>query len=150
MAGEVAVHVQRGQRGYHRRGDHLLRPGQPLRESALLGGRHLSEGMSMALYLELEPTYSSTEIPGRCIKCLAEEQCRDCLRELLRGGSADKELEETYKALVSLLTSPELGKLRAETERYLAEGRDVKVILHPGEGELRYEIDVSLQPEEGV
>ena len=104
----------------------------------------------MAPDLELEPSYSTTEIPGRCIKCLAEEQFRDCLRELLKGGSQSKELAETYEALVSLLKSPDLGKLRAESERYLAEGRDVKVIVHPGEGEPRYEIRVGQRPEEEV
>ena len=92
--------------------------------------------------LELEPRYSTREIPGRCIKCLAEEQSRDCLRQLLKGGSEDKELEETYEALASLLKSPELQKLRDESERYLAEGRDVKIVLHLGEGEPRYELKV--------
>jgi hypothetical protein len=92
--------------------------------------------------LELEPRYSTREIPGRCIKCLAEERYRDCLRELLKGGSEGKELEETYEALVSLLKSPELQKLRDESERYLAEGRDVKVVLHLGEAKPRYEIRV--------
>ena len=92
--------------------------------------------------LELEPRYSTREILGRCIKCLAEERYRDCLRELLKGGSEGKELEETYEALVSLLKSPELQKLRDESERYLAEGRDVKVVLHLGEAKPRYEIRV--------
>jgi len=92
--------------------------------------------------LELEPRYSTREIPGRCIKCLAEEQSRDCLRQLLEGGSEDKELKETYEALESLLKSPELQKLRDESERYLAEGREVKIVLHLGEGEPRYEIKV--------
>jgi len=92
--------------------------------------------------LELEPRYSTREIPGRCVKCLAEERYRDCLRELLKGGSEGKELEETYEALVSLLKSPELQKLRDESERYLAEGRDVKVVLHLGEAQPRYEIRV--------
>ena len=96
----------------------------------------------MAPNLELEPRYSTREIPGRCIKCLAEEQSRDCLRQLLKGGSEDEELEETYEALVSLLKSPELQKLRDESERHLAEGRDVKVVLHLGEGEPRYAIKV--------
>ena len=73
---------------------------------------------------------------------MAEERYRDCLRELLKGGSEGKELEETYEALVSLLKSPELQKLRDESERYLAEGRDVRVVLHLGEGEPRYEIKV--------
>jgi hypothetical protein len=97
----------------------------------------------MAPSMDLEPRYSTREIPGRCIKCLAEEQSRDCLKQLLRGGSEDKELQETYEALVSLLKSPELQKLRDESERHLAEGRDVKVVLHLGEGEPRYELKVS-------
>jgi hypothetical protein len=92
--------------------------------------------------MDLEPRYSTREIPGKCIKCLAEEQSRDCLRQLLKGGGEDKELEETYEALVSLLKSPELQKLRDESERYLAEGRDVKIVLHLGEGEPRYELKV--------
>jgi hypothetical protein len=96
----------------------------------------------MAPDMELEPRYSTREIPGRCIKCLAEEQYRDCLRQLLKGGDETEELRETYEALVSLLKSPELQKLRDESERYLAEGRDVKVVLHLGESEPRYEIKV--------
>jgi hypothetical protein len=92
--------------------------------------------------LELEPAYSTTEIPGRCIKCLAEEQYRDCLRLLLAAGEQSKELQETYEALVSFLKSPELLKVRDECERQLAEGKDVKAVLHLGEGELRCEIRV--------
>ena len=96
----------------------------------------------MAPDIELEPRYSTREIPGRCIKCLAEEQYRDCLRELLKGESEGKEIEETYEALVSLLKSSELQQLRDESEKYLAEGLDVKAVLHLGEGEPRYEIKV--------
>jgi hypothetical protein len=104
----------------------------------------------MARSLELKPTYSTREVSGRCIKCLAEEQYRDCLTQLLKDGSESKELEEMYEALVSLLKSPDLPKLRAELERHLAEGRDVKVLLHPGEGEPRYEIKVNQQSREGA
>ncbi|MGQ9573419.1 MAG: hypothetical protein ACUVV3_09640 [Dehalococcoidia bacterium] len=92
--------------------------------------------------MELEPRYSTREIPGRCIKCLAEDQHRDCLRQLLKGGHDSAELKEVYEALVSLLKSAELQKLRDESERYLAEGREVKVVVHLGEGEPRYEIKV--------
>jgi hypothetical protein len=104
----------------------------------------------MARSLELEPRYSTKEIPGRCVKCLAEAQYRDCLRELLRAGGEGKGLEETYEGLVALLKSPELEKLRDECEKYLAEGRDVKLVLHLGQGEPRYEIKVNQQSEEGA
>jgi len=104
----------------------------------------------MARNIKLEPRYSTREIPGRCIKCLAEEQYLDCLRALLKDGSGGKELEETYEALVSLLKSPELQKLRDESERHLAEGRDVKIVLHLAEGEPRYEIRLGQQSEKGA
>ena len=90
--------------------------------------------------VELEPRYSTREIPGKCIKCLAEQKYGDCLRGLLRGEDENKELEETYEALVSFLESPELQRLRDESEKYLAEGRDVKVVLHLGGEKTRYEI----------
>ncbi|MFC1968670.1 hypothetical protein ACFLVX_04720 [Chloroflexota bacterium] len=91
--------------------------------------------------IELEPRYSTSEIPGKCVKCLAEQDYGNCLRELLRGG-ANKEMEETYEALVSFLKSPELQRLRDESEAYLAEGKDVKVVLHLGEEKPRYEIEL--------
>ncbi len=94
----------------------------------------------MAPDIELEPRYSTREIPGRCIKCFAEEQYLDCLKELLRGEGQGKELKETYEALVSFLKSPDLQALRDESERYLAEGRDVKVVIRMEEGKPRYEI----------
>lgn len=104
----------------------------------------------MARSFELEPRYSTTEIPGRCIKCLAEEQYRDCLRALLKGGDQSRELQETYAALVSFLKSPELLKVRDECEKHLAEGRDVKAVLHLGEGKPRYEIRVDQQADKGA
>jgi len=93
--------------------------------------------------IDLEPRHSTREIPGKCVKCLAEQKYGDCLRELLRGESENKELEETYEALVSFLTSTELRKLRDESEKHLAEGKEVKVVLHLGEEKPRYEIKVT-------
>ena len=90
--------------------------------------------------IDLEPRYSTREIPGKCVKCLAEQKYGDCLRELLRKDDGNKELEETYEALVSFLTSPELQELCDESEKRLAEGKEVKVVLHLGEEEPRCEI----------
>jgi hypothetical protein len=47
---------------------------------------------------------------------------------------------QTYEALVSFLQSPELKRLRDESERLLAEGRDVKIVLHLDGERPRYEI----------
>jgi hypothetical protein len=90
--------------------------------------------------IELEPRYTSREIPGRCVRCLAEQEYADCLRQLLRSDDEREELQSRYQDLVSFLTSPELHELRQDSERYLAEGYDVKVVLHLGEGKPRYEI----------
>ena len=90
--------------------------------------------------IEFKPRYSTREIPGKCIKCLAELEYGNCLRELLKSGGEVKELEESYEALVSFLKSPEMQKLRDESERYLAEGKDVKVVLHLGAEKPKYEI----------
>jgi hypothetical protein len=89
---------------------------------------------------ELKPRYSAREIPGRCIKCLAEQEYGNCLRELLTGRDESKELEERYEAIVSFLKSPEMQKLRDQSEKYLSEGKNVKVVVHLGEKEPRYEI----------
>ena len=92
--------------------------------------------------IELEPRYSTSEISGKCIKCLAEQQYGFCLRELLKGEGDNKELEERYEALVSFLKSRELQKLRDESEKYLAEGRNVKIVIHLGGNKPGYEIKV--------
>ena len=90
--------------------------------------------------IELKPRYSTREIPGKCIKCLAEEGYRSCLRELLEVEEGNKRLEEKYEAIVSFLRSPELQSLRDESERYLADGEDVRIVLHFGQGKPEYEI----------
>jgi hypothetical protein len=92
---------------------------------------------------ELEPRYSTKDIPGKCVKCLAEQELNNCLFELLRGGGDDKELQHRFEALVSFLKSPESQKLRDESERYLAEGKQVTVRVYFEEGALKYELKVN-------
>lgn len=90
--------------------------------------------------LELEPRYSTKEIPGRCIKCLADKEVGSCLRMLLGDETDNKELQRRYEALVSFIRSPELVKVRDECEKYLAEGKEVNVVLHLGRRKPKYEI----------
>ena len=40
---------------------------------------------------ELEPRYSTNEIPGKCIKCLGEQELNNCLIQLLRDQGIDEE-----------------------------------------------------------
>jgi len=93
--------------------------------------------------LNLNPRYSTSEVPGKCIKCLAEQQLDNCLLELLRVEGDDKELVERFEMLLSFLKSPESVKLRDESERYLAEGREVTVRVSFEDGKPKYELKIN-------
>jgi hypothetical protein len=93
--------------------------------------------------IELEPAYSTVKLPGKCVKCLAEQQYGDCLKQLLKGEDAKKEMEERFEAILSLLKSPELASLRDEAEKHLADGKRVKLIIDRNEkNEPEYRIEV--------
>jgi hypothetical protein len=93
--------------------------------------------------IELEPAYSTIKLPGKCVKCLAEQQYGDCLKQLLKGEDAKKEIEERFEAILSLLKSPELSDLREKTEQYLADGKRVKLIIDRNiEDKPEYRIEV--------
>lgn len=90
--------------------------------------------------INLEPSFSTNEIPGKCIKCLAEQELENCLMELLKGKGRNKKLEQRFEALVSFLRSPGAKKLRDESEKYLAEGKEVKVKIYSEKGKVKYEL----------
>ena len=93
--------------------------------------------------LNLNPRYSTSDVPGKCIKCLAEQQLDNCLLELLRAEGDDKKLVERFEMLLSFLKSPESVKLRDESERYLAEGREVTVRVSFEDGKPKYELKIN-------
>lgn len=93
--------------------------------------------------INLEPGFSTKEIPGKCIKCLAEQELNNCLMELLRGEEENKELEQRFEALVSFLKSPESSELRDKAESYLAEGKRVSLKISFEQGQPKYEIKVT-------
>lgn len=92
---------------------------------------------------DLEPRYSTSQIPGKCIKCLAEQHLNNCLLELLREEQNDEKIQQRFEMLVAFLKSPESKKLRDESERYLAEGKRVMLKLSLVNGKPRYELEVS-------
>ena len=92
--------------------------------------------------IDLDPKHTTREIPGKCIKCLAEQELNNCLLELLAGEGDSEELGQRFEALVSFLKSPESEKLRDESEKYLAEGKKVKVKIYLGPGKPKYELKV--------
>ena len=92
--------------------------------------------------INLDPRYSTSNVPGRCVKCLAEHELNNCLLKLLREAGDDKELVQRFETLVSFLKSPESQKLREESEWYLAEGRQVSVKINFVDGEPKYSLEV--------
>jgi hypothetical protein len=92
--------------------------------------------------IDLEPRYSTSSVPGRCVKCLAEEKLNTCLLELLRGGGDEEDLARRFQALVTFLQSPESKKLRDESEKYLAEGKHVSVRIDFINGRPKYSLEI--------
>ena len=93
--------------------------------------------------INLDPRYSTGDVPGKCIKCLAEQELNNCLLELLIAEGDDKELTQRFEMLVSFLKSPESVKLRDESERYLAEGKEVTVRISFEDGKSKYELKIN-------
>jgi hypothetical protein len=95
-------------------------------------------------HIDLEPRYSSNDMTGRCLRCLAQEQLNRCIVEML--GSSDEDssrLQLKYNALVAFLESPEAQELIDRTETYLSEGKKVNVKLNFENDILGYEIETA-------
>lgn len=92
--------------------------------------------------LNLVPKYTTSSVPGRCLKCLAEDELNKCLFQLLRGEGNDKELARRFEMIVSFLKSPESQKLRDQSEYFLSEGKEVSVGITFVDGKPRYELKV--------
>lgn len=92
--------------------------------------------------IELEPKYSGKEISGKCLKCLAEQKLSSCLRELLSSETDNQASQQQYEALVTFLQSPESEKLRIESERYLSEGKQVKLKIYYRNGQPQYKLKI--------
>jgi hypothetical protein len=92
--------------------------------------------------LELEPKYSTSQIPGKCLKCLGEHELNNCMMELFRNEQDDEEIKQKFEMLVTFLQSPESKKLRDESEKLLSEGKHVtlKVNSDSTTGKLTYEL----------
>ena len=93
--------------------------------------------------IDPDPRYTAGDVPGRCIKCLAEREMNSRLLDLLRGEGDESQLAQRFEVLVSFLKSPESRRLRDESERYIAEGKQVTVRVSLEDGKPRYELKVN-------
>jgi hypothetical protein len=92
--------------------------------------------------IDLNPRYSSKDVPGKCIKCLAEQELNSCLRVLLTDEGDNKEVQERYEMLLSFLKSPESKNLRDASERFLADGRQVTLKIYNKDDKPSFELKV--------
>ena len=93
----------------------------------------------------LEPKYSTNELTGRCVKCLAEHEMNTCLMSLLRGDDEDseEEIKRKYEALMTFLKSPAARELIDQSEKYLSDGKKVNVKLYITDNTPRYELEIT-------
>jgi len=89
---------------------------------------------------ELEPGYSTREIPGKCLKCLAEHELNNCLMLLLKEKDEDEDIQQKFEALLSFLQSAESRQLRDESERLLADGKHVTLTINFEDGKPEYKL----------
>jgi hypothetical protein len=91
-------------------------------------------------HVNLEPHYSTNEIAGKCVRCLAEQELSNCIIEMLGERTDDDDLQRKYNILATFLKSPDAQELINETEQYLSDGIKVNVQLFFENDNLKYEI----------
>jgi hypothetical protein len=91
-------------------------------------------------HVNLEPHYSTNEIAGKCVRCLAEQELSNCIIEMLGDRTDDEHLLQKYNTLAAFLKSPDAQNLIDKTEQYLSDGIKVSVKLYFESDKLKYEI----------
>ena len=88
------------------------------------------------LQIELVPDLS------HCIETVAKREYEGTLKQLLATEAANKELEEKAEILRLFLETADFKKLRAESEKFLIEGKVVKFVIYAERGVSRYAMQV--------
>ena len=86
------------------------------------------------LRIELIPTLT------HCIESATRQELRKSADEYMQKGKGDKTLEQKIDLLRLFLETADFRQLRAESERYLSEGKIVRFILTLDKGKPRYEM----------
>ncbi|MGA2670700.1 MAG: hypothetical protein ABSF21_04720 [Dehalococcoidia bacterium] len=96
------------------------------------------------LKIELVPTLS------QCIETVAKKEYDEAVRQLLASGEHNRKLLEIVGLLKNFLETADFKKLRAESERYLVEGSHVKFVVYAESRVLKYEMQISPEPQGGL
>ena len=75
------------------------------------------------MLIEFKPTLS------QCVETLAKREYRESLQGYMASTENSKALAEKIELLRLFLETADFSKLRAESEKWLSEGRGVKFIL---------------------
>ena len=86
--------------------------------------------------IELVPDLSS------CIQTLAKREHEAAVKKLLAADKPDQALVERAEVLRVFLETADLRSLRAESEKHLVEGLEVKFIISLEAGVTRHEMQV--------
>jgi hypothetical protein len=77
-----------------------------------------------------------------CIEGTARQEYLKSVDEYMQQAKKSRKLEEKIELLRVFLETMDFRKLRAESERYLMEGKDVRFILTSEKGKSKYEMKV--------
>ena len=77
-----------------------------------------------------------------CIETVAKREHAAVLKQLLKPGQGNKELEEKLEILRLFLETADFKHLRAESEKRFMEGRKVKFVVYV-DNDVKYEMQVT-------
>ena len=77
-----------------------------------------------------------------CIESTARREYLKSTDEYMRKGQKDRKLEEKIELLRMFLETVDFRKLRADSEKHLIEGKNVRFILTLVKGNPEYEMKV--------
>ena len=80
---------------------------------------------------------------AHCIETVAKRELSATLKQLLTPTQKSKELEEKLEILRLFLETADFKKLRAESERLLTEGKEVKFVVFLDNGVPEHKMLVS-------
>ena len=79
-----------------------------------------------------------------CIEGTARQEYKNSADEYMRKGEQDRKLEEKIELLRMFLETTDFRKLRAESEKYLIEGKKIRFILTSEKGKPKYEMKIEV------
>ena len=92
----------------------------------------------METRIELLPTLEL------CIEGTARREYKKSADEYMQKGRKDRKLEQKIELLRMFLETADFRKLRAESEKYLTEGKKVRFILTSEKGKPKYEMKIEV------